>query len=148
MGNGIPKKLALSFGLSLGLVTSVAAGPLHVPLDDGFTGHKIRWSGRSTGDTTIIYKVINVNGKAAVCGGFFTEGNGSIVSLSRASLRASSVEVAGVTLSRSASFFTRIDLDAAVESIEVRCQVSRQAWQSGFASAEPQLVSTQSRFEY
>lgn len=128
--------------------TSASAATINIPLTDDVQGVRTAWGGATSGETTYLYQIVNMNGKVGVCGGFFAEGTGPIGMLSREQLKTASLFLGETRLRSNLHYFTSLDLDAPVETLTIRCRDVNIPWQDGMESQELELRSNIRNFEF
>jgi len=140
---------AIIFAAALvGSASVASAGTIRIPLDNDVSGIRMGWGGASRGETTFLYKIINMNGKIGVCGGFYAEGTGPLGMLSREKLKTMTMYMAGTRIKQNLGFFTQLDMDAPVDTLTIRCRDVNIAWQDGMEDQELELESNQHNFEF
>lgn len=132
----------------LATASAANAATINIPLTDDVQGVRTGWGGATSGETTYLYQIINMNGKVGVCGGFFAVGTGPIGMLSREQLKTASLFLGETRLRSNLSYFTSLDLDAPVEALTIRCRDVNIPWQDGMEGQELELRSNIRNFEF
>ena len=118
------------------------AAATSIDVDDSFEVGGTNW--RGGGITYIVYKLVNSNGKIAVCGAFFNEGPvpGHVdVKL----LRSARVRLGQKTLIGNLSYFTRLRDD---RPLTAKCKLTTSAWSANVPNMKTEIKFNTRTFEY
>ena len=126
---------------------SVSSKSPAIPFDKNFYKFIVNWQG-SDEKTVIVYKVVNLSGKAAVCGGFFEVGTNTTAVISRAYLKQARVKLGGRNVVNNLSFLTHLTKDKDPDTVQLRCRSGHLKWQPIFTEMAPEVRSNGNAIEY
>ena len=115
-----------------------------VPIDNSFLIDGTRWNGG--GATLVLFKLINVQNRVAVCGAYLNDGSvpGNV---DRRFMRSTRVKIKNRTIIGNLGFMPKLRKNK-LENAKAHCKVTRHEWKASYATAEPKLRNSEPVFEY
>ena len=118
-----------------------------IPFDKNFYKYTVNWQG-SDGKTIILFKVVNMSGKAAVCGGYYNEGNNTTTVVSRQYMQQAYIKLGKRSVVNNLSFLTRLTGHENPDTVAMKCRGGRLTWKPAYKTIEPEVRMNGNSVEY
>ncbi|WP_208351538.1 hypothetical protein [Pseudaestuariivita rosea] len=113
-------------------LTPTPVNEVQIPLGEDYEVAGINWS--RNGETLIFYRVVQIDGRTAICGAFFSKGPVPGI-VQRDLLKTARIRSGNTLLRTNLIYFKKLDPEVdTTETAKLDCRFSRKAWRASYAN--------------